>query len=150
MHSLRKVILRYARSCNAPKLMQRHAKSCRVQYHARQGRSDTPAWSALTLLSRRFACVQAFSGGWREVFVHHMTEILCIYVSLYISFFIFLCLSFLPLSLFVLASLSLSLPLTLSFSLCHLVSFYLRVSPLSLCRSFSNLLFVLLSPTLCF
>ena len=51
---------RHARSCN---VMQGHAKSCKVESHT--------SLVNFTLLSQRFTCIQAFSGGWREVVVYH-------------------------------------------------------------------------------
>ena len=66
---LRKVMQRYARSCNVP---QAHATSCKVmQSHViMQGKSHT-SFVNFTVQSRRFTCIQAFSGGWRGVVVYH-------------------------------------------------------------------------------
>ena len=59
--TLRKITQRPARSCN---VKQGHAK---LRYHARQ--VTHPSLISFTLLSRRFACTQAFPGGWGEVVV---------------------------------------------------------------------------------
>ena len=58
--------------CTSGMFMQSHAMSCHVCKVSRQVESHTCLVN-FTLLLRRFTCIQAFSGGWREVVLsnHH-------------------------------------------------------------------------------
>ena len=63
-------ILFQVMQCN---VAQGHAKSCNVMQcmqGKQAGESHTYSVS-FTLLSRHFACTQAFSGSWREVVIYH-------------------------------------------------------------------------------